>query len=296
MADLPSDFWSGWTIVIVALSLAGLAWLVFSIYFTPRREEHISPVWDETLIEGDSPAPMWWFWMIFLAMVFSVAYLMLYPGMGSYKGALKWSQGGQLGESYALHEYEFSDIRQQLLGSSIADLRKDEAAMRSAAGIFSRNCAACHGPSGAGQANLFPDLTDASWQWGGSVEQIEQTIRSGRLASMPAWGPVLGEEGVKNVTDYVAEMAAAPADHAGAAPYQQFCMACHGPEGKGNVALGAPDLTDSAWLYGNDAAAITHSIAEGRTGHMPAFNDRLDDVQIRMLVAWLSSQTTVSSE
>ena len=150
MADMPSDFWSGWIAVITAISLIGLAWLVFSVYFSPDGHDEVSPVWDENLSEGSNPAPMWWFWMILMFLVFSVVYLMLYPGMGSYKGALKWSQGGRLGESYALHDYEFSGVRQQLLDSSLEDLRNNAAAMRSAQGIFSRNCAACHGPAGLG--------------------------------------------------------------------------------------------------------------------------------------------------
>jgi cytochrome c oxidase cbb3-type subunit 3 len=288
MASMPSDFWSGWIAVITSISLIGLAWLVFSIYFSPKAHEDFPTVWDENLRKGSNPAPMWWFWLILMSMVFSVAYLMLYPGMGSYKGALKWSQGGRLGESYALHDYEFLTLRQQLLESPIEALQSDEAVMRSAKGIFSRNCAACHGPAGLGQANLFPNLMDDAWQWGGDLEQIEQTVRAGRQATMPAWGPALGEDGVKNVADYVTNISTAGQDHAGAVQYQQFCMACHGPEGKGNVLLGAPDLTDADWLYGGDPAQISHSINLGRSGVMPAFGDRLDDVQIRMLMAWLS--------
>jgi cytochrome c oxidase cbb3-type subunit 3 len=286
MADMPTDFWSGWIAVVTAISLAGLAWLVFSIYFTPKREEHISPVWDETLIEGDNPAPMWWFWLIFIFMIFSVAYLMLYPGLGSYKGALKWSQGGRLGESYALHDYEFGAARAELLEASLEELRSNPAVMRSAQGIFSRNCAACHGPAGKGQANLFPNLVDEAWQWGDSTDQIEHTIRLGRVATMPAWAAVVGEEGVASLTDYL--LNGASPDHAGAASYQGFCAACHGPDGKGNPALGAPDLTDNDWLYGSDATAVANSIANGRSGEMPGFGDRLDEVQIRLLVAWLS--------
>ncbi len=287
MADMPSDFWSGWIAVITVVSLMGLGWLVFSIYFTPKREEHVSPVWDESLIEGDSPAPMWWFWLIFILMVFSVLYLMLYPGLGSYKGALKWSHGTQLGESYALHDYEFSRIRQRLLDTPFTDLQADGAAMRSAAGIFSRNCAACHGPEGAGQANLFPNLTDAAWQWGGTPEAIAQSIRQGRQASMPAWDAVISATDQQALASFVADFNVA-ADHPGKALYGQFCAACHGPDGKGNPALGAPDLTDDAWLYGPDEAAILRSIAAGRNGEMPAFGDRLDEVQLRLLVAWLT--------
>ena len=288
MADMPSDFWSGWIVVITAISLIGLAWLVFSVYFSPDGHDEVSPVWDENLSEGSNPAPMWWFWMILMFLVFSVVYLMLYPGMGSYKGALKWSQGGRLGESYALHDYEFSAARQQIIDGSIEALQANPNIMRSAQGIFSRNCAACHGPEGKGQANMFPNITDESWQWGGDSATLEQSIRSGRKASMPAWGAIIGEDGVKNVADYVQNLSSAQADHPGAVNFQTFCVACHGPDGKGTPALGAPDLSDGEWLYGNDLSAISHTITEGRNGEMPAFGDRLDDVQIKMLIAWLT--------
>ncbi|MFT5139963.1 MAG: cytochrome c oxidase cbb3-type subunit 3 [Lysobacterales bacterium] len=288
MADMPTDFWSGWIALVTVISLVGLAWLVFSVYFSPEGQHEESPVWDETLSEGSNPAPMWWFWLILVFLVFSVAYLMLYPGLGSYKGALKWSQGGRLGESFALYDYEFDSIRQNVLESSLQDLQANPAVMMSAAGIFSRNCAACHGPKAKGQADMFPNLRDEAWQWGSEPAQIEQTIRAGRQAAMPAWETVLGKEGVEHVSAYVLSISTAGSEHPGAIQFQQFCSACHGANGKGNAMLGAPDLTDADWLYGIDAVA--HSIATGRNGQMPAFGDRLDDVQVRMLVAWLSKK------
>lgn len=286
MADLPSDFWSGWIAVITIISLGGLVWLVFSIYFTPKREEHISPVWDDSLVEGDAPAPMWWFWLIFFFMVFSVAYLMLYPGLGSYKGALKWSQGGRLGESYALHDYEFSSMRRELQEKSLDELRSDESAMRSAARIYSRNCAACHGPEAAGQANLFPDLSDDIWQWGNTSEAITWSIQHGRQAAMPAWEAVINAADMQSLADFVTDLDMS-SDHPGKATYMQFCVACHGVQGQGNVALGAPNLTDDVWLYGSDVEAIVQGLNKGRNGMMPAFDERLDALQIRLLVAWL---------
>jgi cytochrome c oxidase cbb3-type subunit 3 len=293
MSELPSDFWSGWIAVVTLVSLAGLAWIVFSVYSTEgssHDDAEEEPVWDGNLREGSNPAPLWWFWMILSTMVFSVIYLMLYPGLGSFQGALKWSQGGRLDESIATYEAEFGGIRSLIAGAQIDTLQADAALMRSAQRIFDRNCAVCHGYEAQGQADLFPDLTDDEWQWGGTIEQIEQSIRGGRLGVMVGWEQVLGgQPGVQNVADYIGVMGTAGADgHAGQAQYNTFCVACHAADGAGNPLLGAPSLVDDVWLYGSDNEALFSSIAIGRAGEMPAFADRLDDTQIRLLIALLT--------
>jgi cytochrome c oxidase cbb3-type subunit 3 len=283
MADLPSDFWAGWIAVVTIVSLLGLAWLVFSIYFSrdAHEEEAEGPVWDSNLREGSSPAPMWWFWLILGMMVFSVIYLMLYPGLGSYQGALKWSQGGRLNESLAQYEVEFGGMRRLVAQAQVETLHADPAIMASAQRVFDRNCAVCHGYDAAGQAAYFPDLTDGEWQWGGSEAQIEQSIRQGRTAVMVGWQQVLGENGVAQVVDYLGVLGTAAADgHPGQTQYNQFCVVCHAVDGSGNAPLGAPSLVDDVWLYGNSNEALAHSIAFGRDGVMPAFGERLDDTQV----------------
>lgn len=294
MADMPTDFWGGWIAVLTLVSLAGLAWLLFSVYFSPDvTDEGEARVWDETLEEGANPAPMWWFWLILAAMVFSVVYLILYPGLGSYKGVLEWSQGGRLDESFASYGKQFGPIRNEIANAALESLQADETIMASARRIFDRKCGICHGADAAGQVSRFPDLTDDDWQWGGGVAQIEQTIRTGRQAQMVGWQEVLGEDGVKQVAHYVRGLSDTGEAHdisQGRLLFSQFCSACHGAGGEGNVALGAPNLTDDVWLYGGRTEDIERSIAFGRFGHMPAFNDRLDDTQVRMLVAWLTRQ------
>ncbi len=293
MADMPTSFWAGWITVITVVSMAGLVWLLFSIYFgsgNANEQEHV--VWDETLNEGSHPAPLWWFWLIFSAMIFTVIYLILYPGLGSFSGALKWSQGHQIEESYMHYHEDFDAIRESVLTLSVAELQQDEFVMNSARGIFERNCAGCHGPEGGGMANRFPNLMDADWQWGGTAEQIEQTLRQGRKANMPAWGASLDDQKIAQVIAYIRALGSTTgvttAEDPGKTIYNQFCVGCHGAEGKGNIMLGAPNLADAAWLYGNDDAALTETLRNGRNGVMPVFAGRLNDVQIRMLVAWLS--------
>lgn len=293
MAGMPNDFWSGWIIVITVLSFVGMAWIIVSIYFakpnTPTDPQEQEPVWDEDLKEGNNAPPLWWFWLILGAMVFSVVYLMLYPGLGSYKGALDWSQDSRLESSNANFEQKFQQSRAAIAAASLSEIQGNDDYMGVAQRLFTRHCAACHGYEAQGQANLFPNLMDTEWQWGGTAEQIEQTIRNGRIAAMIPWQQLLGDEGVNQVAEYVVALGNDQVDgHPGQAQFQQNCIACHNVDGTGNPLLGAPNLTNDIWLYGGDLESIKTSIGQGRNGVMPAFKDRLSDVQIKLLVAFLA--------
>ena len=136
---------------------------------------------------------------------------------------------------------------------------------------------------------MFPNLHDVDWQWGGSAEQIEQSIRGGRQAQMIAWGAMLGDDGVQQVSEYIQVIGDSGTEsHPGKAAYDQNCIACHGADGAGNPLLGAPRINDDIWLYGGDLETLQTTLREGRFGIMPAFNDRLDDMQINLLVALLA--------
>ncbi len=291
MADMPTDFWAGWIAVLTVVSLLGLAWLVFSIYFIANRQEQPeSPVWDHTLTEDKHPAPMWWFWMTLAALVFTVIYLILYPGLGSFSGTLKWSQHGRHDHSFARYNERFSSLRKNISQRPIVELKNNPAIMESAQRIYSQNCAACHGVDGQGQALAFPNLKDEDWQWGDTEAALTQTLKQGRRAVMIGWIDVLGEEGVWDVINYVKTLSSKKntntKDHGGKI-YQENCSACHGLLGEGNQILGAPNLADTIWLYGNEDDALYQTIAHGRSGVMPAFEQRLNELQIRLLVAWL---------
>jgi cytochrome c oxidase cbb3-type subunit 3 len=291
MPSLPTDFWSGWVTVITVVSLIGLAWFVYSVYFT-REPDAIDEVWDETLREGTSPAPLWWFWLILALLAVSVVYLILYPGLGSYRGVLRWSQGGQIAASTARYEQRFGGDRARIAGATAAALQQEPGAMLSSAHVFANHCAACHGLAARGQAQLFPDLRDGDWQWGSGEQQIEQTITLGRQAVMPPLQSALGDDGVAEVASYVRVLssgnAALAANSEGARLFQTYCSACHGPDGAGMDQVGAPALNDETWLYGGSAEDVRASIALGRTGVMPPFGERLDATQIKLLTAWLA--------
>jgi cytochrome c oxidase cbb3-type subunit 3 len=292
MTELPTGFWAGWVVVLTVVSLAFLCWFVYSIIFSTSDEIHEDRVWDGNLREGSNPAPMWWFWLILSSLVFSLVYLMLYPGLGSYGGLLNWNSGLQVTRSEEAYQAEFGERRRSIAEMPLATIQEDPKAMASAQSIYDRNCAVCHGYQARGQAELFPNLRDNYWQWGSSEAQIEQTIRAGRNAAMVPWGAVLGEQGVADVSSYVLALSDGNLDdHPGKAQYDQFCIACHGPTGDGNPALGAPRLNDDIWLYGDSAKAVAESVANGRNGVMPAFGERLDDTQIRLLLALLTEHT-----
>jgi cytochrome c oxidase cbb3-type subunit 3 len=292
MASVAPGFWAGWVVTITVVSAIGLVWLVLSVYSAPDDSAEVaSHTWDETLREGTKPAPLWWFWMILALLAASVVYLILYPGLGAYAGALRWSQDSRLADSLARYEQSFGPERARIAQTPIAELQRDATAMRSAWHLFNNHCTACHGPDAGGQAALFPNLGDADWQWGGDAAQLTQTITQGRQAVMPPWQAVLGDDGVAKMTDYVIALAkgSAPASGDAAQQFLMYCSACHGQNGAGQPALGAPALNDDASLYGGSPAAVRDSIALGRTGVMPAFGARLDAAEIRLLTAWLAA-------
>lgn len=289
MAELPGGFWAGWVAAVTIVTLIGLAWLVWSVYFSANGAP-AEEVWDETLREGAAPAPLWWFWLMLALLAVTVVYLILYPGVGANRGVLRWSQGSRVATSLVRYEQEFGARRAEIASADVSALRADSAALRAGASVFQNHCAACHGADAAGQAQLFPDLADASWQWGGDARSIEQTVAAGRQAVMPPWQAALNDAGVAQVTDYVLALSAGSADEGseGAQLYRTYCSACHGVDGAGQPLLGAPALNDDVWLYGGTREAVRVSIAQGRTGVMPAFGGRLDAAQIKLVVAWLA--------
>jgi cytochrome c oxidase cbb3-type subunit 3 len=295
MASVAAGFWAGWVVTITVVSAAGLVWLILSVYSARDDSAEVaSHLWDETLREGTTPAPLWWFWMILALLACSVVYLILYPGLGAYAGVLRWSQGAQIADSLARYEQTFGPEHARIAQAPIAELQRDATAMRSAWHLFNNNCTACHGPDARGQASLFPNLGDADWQWGGDEAQLTQTIAQGRTAVMPPWQAALKDDGVAKIADYVLALSkgAAPTDGEAAQQYSLYCSACHGQSGAGQPALGAPALNDDIWLYGGTEAAVRDSIANGRTGTMPAFGTRLDATEVKLLTAWLAAGAT----
>jgi cytochrome c oxidase cbb3-type subunit 3 len=251
-------------------------------------------VWDGDLTEYNKPLPRWWINLFYITIVFSVGYLLWY-GVGHLRGFGHWSSRTEWAQEKAAEDARLEDTLRPYAGKPIDALAKDPGAVAIGRTIFANTCAACHGSAGHG-ATGFPDLTDDIWHWGGTPERILETILDGRTAVMPAWGETLTAQGgasaVDDVVAYVQSLSrpGQPADAAagrGQALFSTVCAACHGAQGKGNPMLGAPDLTDSYWLYGGGKAALHRTIAEGRSGSMPAWRPALGETRARLVGAYV---------
>ncbi len=294
---MPMTFWGGWAAGIATIGLLWLAWWSVSVYRAKPDEIAAPPdVWDDNLTEGNAEPPKWWFFSLFASLIFSACYVMLYPGFGDSLGLLSWSQHTQFENGIKHYRSRTADTKARWESAPLAELAADESAMGSARRLFASNCSGCHGADAAGQAGMFPDLTDNIWHWGDSEDIILQTISKGRIAAMPPWLAVVGKTGVEQVADYVIALRNGEqigSEHdAGRAVYDTNCVACHGASGEGNPALGSPAFRGHKWMYveegQNERLAVIDIIANGRDGHMPAHEGRLTQSQIRVLAAWVT--------
>ena len=292
--------WSWYVIALVALNLLGCVWL---LWWTARRRpgdpkpEDTSHYWDGDITEYNKPMPRWWINGFYLLLAFSVAYIFWYGGLGSYPGYSKWSSASELKQAQSVESAKLEAAFAPYKGRAIDAIAADPVAVKLGQSIFSNNCATCHGSSAQGAIG-FPNLRDDIWHWGGTPDDILTTVLDGREGVMPPWGTVLtgmgGDNAVLSVVAYVRSLSdpARSSDYfvvQGKRMYDGVCVACHGVDGKGNQALGAPDLTDNYWLYGNSTAQLTESIANGRHGTMPAWRDMLGDTRSRLVAAYVWS-------
>lgn len=287
---------AAWSWYVTLLSLANILACVWLIRWTAKKRPGEGAASDTTghewdgLREYNNPMPRWWLGLFYLTIVFGLVYLLLYPGLGNFRGLLGWSQISAYEAEVAAAEADVAPLFARYAATPIPELARDPAAMATGRRLFVTNCAVCHGADGHGSRG-FPNLADDNWQWGGSPEQIEQTITGGRQAAMIPWGAALGEDGVKAVAAYVRTLGGREADPVLAATgkekFQTLCVACHGPDGKGNPMLGAPDLTDDYWLYGGSTRVIETTIRDGRMGVMPAHKDLLGAERIHVLAAYV---------
>ena len=289
---------SGWSLFIILVTLTYILGCVWLLRWTSKPKaagEKIGGgadtghVWDKDLREYNNPLPSWWLTLFYITIVFAIGYLVLYPGLGSFPGIKGWTSSGQYQTERAAAEAKANAYLAQFASMTVPQLAADPKAMATARNLFQVNCAMCHGSDGGG-AKGFPNLTDKNWQWGGDPDTVVQTITAGRIAAMPAWGPVLGAQGVDQAEAYVEQLSGQPHDAALAAAgrtvFETNCAACHGVDGKGNPLVGAPNLTDDVWLYGGDPATLKATINAGRNGQMPAFGDRLGAERVRLLAAY----------
>ena len=291
-----------WNLFIFVCSVGGILALFFFVRAytegrAPRPGERVETTghkWDGDLEELNNPLPRWWLNLFYITLAFGIVYLLLYPGVGSHEMLLGWTQKKQYEEEMAAAQKRYGPIFDRYLSRDVADVAGDEEALKIGRRLFVNYCATCHGSDAGGNPG-FPSLRDSEWLYGGSPETIKTTILDGRMGVMPPWGAVLGDEGVKNVAQYVLSLSGHATDQAaakaGEAKYREICVACHGQHGKGNQQLGAPDLTNDIWLYGGSLEDVERSIAGGRQGRMPAHRDFLGEAKVHLLAAYVYSLT-----
>ena len=293
MSDFTSDFWSiyiaGITVVSILACLL-LLWFSGKARAMTADDNTTGHVWDGDLREMNNPLPRWWAWLFVITIVFALAYLALYPGLGSYAGKLGWTQVGAFQAEIAAGERETAPLYAKFAAMTPEDIARDPQAQAIGERLFMNNCSQCHGSDARG-AKGIPNLTDGDWLYGGTPDKIKETLVMGRAGNMPPMGAAVGTgEDVKNLTNYVLSLSKSPNDSVRAALGKEkfmACAACHGMDGKGNQALGAPNLTDDVWLHGFGESAITAMINGGKVNQMPAQADRLNANQIQVLASYV---------
>ena len=306
-----SDFFNnGWSNYIALVSLVGIVWCIW-LLFSQRKAKVVHTadgavadtghVWDDNLRELNNPLPRWWMWMFLLSCIFGLVYLVLFPGLGSFPGVVGYSTDGALMSSMTQANDELKPVYAKYVKMDIEQVAADPKAREMGQRLFLNSCAQCHG-SDAGGAKGFPNLTDGDWLYGGSPENIKTTLINGRAGVMPPF-PQLDSNQIVDVANYVRSLSGLPVDSAkatrGAEVFKANCVACHGMDGKGNIALGAPNLTDKTWLYGGSEATIVETLTKGRMAMMPAQDKVLSPEKIHLLTAYvwgLSNNKTAASK
>lgn len=276
----------------------------------PTGTETMGHEWDG-IEELNTPLPRWWLWTFYATILFAVGYTIAFPAWPmihqASAGMLGWSSHGQLETELAADQAQRAPMLRAIAAIPIERLPDNpallQAAIEGGRAAFKVNCVQCHG-SGAAGAKGYPNLNDDDWLWGGDLKSIWYTIENGarnpdfdhsRMSQMPAFGRdgILQPNDIAAVAAYVRTLSHQQRPNAlsakGAQVFAQNCVSCHGPDGKGNRQVGAPNLTDAIWLYGGDAGTIRETLTNGRSGVMPHWAGRLDPATIKMLAAYVHS-------
>nr|WP_315236690.1 cytochrome-c oxidase, cbb3-type subunit III [uncultured Albidiferax sp.] len=293
MSDFTSNFWS---LFVAGISVVSIAACLLLLWITARKkvpfqsDNTTGHVWDEDLREMNNPLPIWWVGLFILTVLFSIGYLVVYPGLGSYKGTLGWTQVGEYEGEVTEANQALAPLYANFTALPPEKLAGNAQAMAVGERLFMNNCAQCHGSDARGSKG-FPNLADADWLHGGGTDKIKETVTQGRTGQMPPMAAAVGTpDDVKNVANYVLSLSGSPHDSLRAALGKSkfgVCAACHGVGGKGNPALGAPNLSDDIWLHGWGEEAIVAMVNNGKTNQMPAQQGKLTEAQIHVLTSYV---------
>ena len=284
-----SNSWSWYVITLAVLNIIFMVWLLLATNKKNDIDESDTTghKWDG-IEELNNPLPRWWLGLFIITIIFAVVYLYFYPGLGNYEGSLKWSQQSQFETEVAENRVkqdayfvEFADLDVNALASS-------DKAMDTAERLFLNNCSACHGSAAQG-AKGFPNLVDDDWLWGGDAKSIIASIENGRAGVMPNLGLGSKVEVLARYVQHLSGETVSPFVLEKGPDMFVICAACHGPQGQGNQALGAPNLTDDIWLHGGSTNEIAAILRNGKIGNMPSFSSLLSEIEIKLLAAYVMS-------
>ena len=299
-----SASWSWYIIVLTVVFTIAITWLLLANSTKAPKgtapSDNTGHVWDEDITELNNPLPRWWFILFLLTILFTGIYLALYPGLGTFDGKLGWTSvqqaDAELEKTNARLETLYAGFRDRPL----AELANDPAATKVGRNVFANNCAACHGTDARG-AKGYPNLVDGDWMYGGDPDTVLASVAAGRHGLMPPMVATLPGSGPDEVAHYVLSLSGVDHDARlageGKAKFEMVCAACHGVDGKGMHALGAPNLTDDIWLHGEGSVdSIRDAIVYGRSGVMPAWEPIIGLDRARLAVAWLLAQGAANAE
>ncbi|MBK7355750.1 cytochrome-c oxidase, cbb3-type subunit III [Propionivibrio sp.] len=300
MSDFVNEFWNWYVIlgVLASILACGIILWIQSIHHPVHEKttDTTGHVWDETLEEFNNPLPKWWMWLFYATIVFALIYAVLYPTLGRFQGVLGWSTASEHALEVKTVEDQVKPLFDKYLKMDLKAVAADEKAMEMGGRLYQTYCMQCHGATAQGSKEQgFPNLTDKDWLWGGEPEQIVETIANGRAGMMPPYGgnpdAIGGEAGAKEVANYVRSLSGLSHDNGlaakGKTKFESVCVACHGQDGKGTQAMGAPNLTDKVWLYGSSESKIVETITKGRTNQMPAWKGFLGEAKVHLLAAYV---------
>ena len=295
MSDFINNFWS---VYVAAITLIGIFGCLLLLILVARKkvvsagDNTTGHVWDEDLRELNNPMPKWWMGLFVITVVFGLAYLAAYPGLGGFGGKLDWSQTGAYEKEMAKAKADLEPMYAKFTSMPTEEMAKDPQAMAIGERLFMNNCAQCHGSDARGSKS-FPNLADGDWLHGGTPDKIKETITNGRIGVMPPMAAAVGTaDDVRNVAHYVLSLSGSPHDAVKASQGKSkfvACAACHSMDGKGNTAMGAPNLTDDIWLHGWGEAAIVNIVNNGKHNEMPAQKEKLTEAQIAVLASYVWS-------
>jgi len=300
MSDFTSGFWPWYIAGISLVSILACALLLWiagtaTVSGNPGPNDNTTGhVWDGDLRELNNPLPRWWMWLFIITVVFALGYLVIFPGLGSFKGIVNWSTTDEHQQDVVQMREQLAPLYAEFAAMPVAALAKEPRALAIGERVFMNNCSQCHGSDARG-GKSYPNLTNANTAWLGerSPEHIVNTVTNGRTGMMPAMGAAIGgEPEISELANYVLSLSGSPHNEikafSGKARFSA-CAACHGIDGKGNKALGAPNLTDDFWLHGWGEAAIANIVKNGKTNVMPSQAAKLTAEQIHVVAAYVLS-------